>query len=158
MRAAEMEKVATTTLASEWTLLPADFRAVRVLEAGGKVLEYRTPWQFQKLIEQEQILSVPMFTIQDMQFRVYPFPSSTVVELTYYAKLDDLSSDYSTNWLLVKRPDVYVKAALAEARLFLHDDQRLVAAQAFVDKYIQESNRASGRIQYGAAPLAVRAA
>ncbi len=158
LRTPEMETVVSTTLTGEWTALPADFRAVRLFESNGKVLEYRTPWQLQKLVQVKAVPSVPVFTVQDMQFRVYPFPSSSTVELTYYAAIPALTNTSDTNWLLVKRPDVYLQAALAQARTFLHDDPRIAMAAAFVDKYIAESNRSARRIAIGAAPLAVRAA
>lgn len=158
LRAPEMETLVTTTITGEWTALPSDFRAMRLLEANGEVLEYRTPWQLQRLIQNDIRPSVAVFTIQRQQFRVYPFPTSTAVNLTYYAALPALSSDGASNWLLLKRPDVYLYAALSQARLFLHDDQRVIAAQAFTDKYIDEANRAARRIAIGSAPLAVRAA
>lgn len=158
LRTPEMETLVTTTLTGEWTALPSDFRAMKLLEAGGRVLEYRTPWQLQKLVEAQAYADPPVYTVQDMMFRVYPFPSNTTVELTYYAALPALSTDASANWLLVKRPDVYLHATLAQARLFLHDDERLVASQAFTDKFIAEANRSARNIAIGAAPLAVRAA
>jgi hypothetical protein len=157
LRAPEMETVALTTLTGEWTALPVDFRAIRLMEANGKVLEYRTPWQTQKLVEVAAIPGVPVYTIQDMQFRVYPFPTSTSVELTYYAAIAPLANDSDSNWLLAKRPDVYLYASLAHARMYLHDDARIAVAQAFTDKYIVEANRASRQIAIGSSPLAVRA-
>lgn len=158
LRTPEMETLVTTVLAGEWTALPADFRAMKLLESGGRVLEYRTPWQLQKLVESDAYSDPPVYTVQDMQFRVYPFPSNTTVELTYFSALPALSTDSSDNWLLVKRPDVYLHATLAAARLLLHDDPRVAAAQAFTDQFIAEANRASRNIAIGAAPLAVRAA
>ncbi len=158
LRTPEMETLSTTTLTGEWTALPTDFRAMRLLEAGGQILEYRTAWQLQRMIQNAARPHVPVFSIQDMMFRVYPFPSSSTVELTYYAALPALTTPTSTNWLLRKRPDVYLHAALAQARIFLHDDARIAMAQAFTDKYIAEANRAARHIAVGAAPLAVRAA
>jgi hypothetical protein len=156
LRTPEMETVASTTLTDEWTALPSDFREIRLMEAGGQVLEYVTPWQMQKLIERTARPHIPVYTIQDMQFRVYPFPTDTDVEITYYAALTSLSSDSDANWLLTKRPDVYLYAAMSHARMFLMDDARIVAAQAFTDKYIAEANRAAKRIALGSAPLAVK--
>lgn len=156
LRTPEMEAVVSATLTTEWTALPSDFRAMRLIESGGDVLEYRTPWQVQKLVEQNTVMTVPVYTIQDMQFRVYPFPSSSEVELTYYAALSSLIADTDTNWLLAKRPDVYLQASMANARLFLHDDPRLMTAQAYTDKFIAEQNRSARLIAVGGAPLAVR--
>jgi hypothetical protein len=158
LRTPEMETLSTTTLTGEWTALPIDFRAIRLLESGGEILEYRTAWQLQRMIQNAARPHAPVFSIQDMMFRVYPFPSSSTVELTYYAALPALSTPTSTNWLLLKRPDVYLHAALAQARLFLHDDERIAMAAAFTDKYIAEANRAARHIAVGAAPLAVRVA
>lgn len=157
LRTPEMEKVVTTTLTGEWTALPTDFRAMVLMEGGGEVYEYKTPWQLQKLVEAQANPDPAVYTIQDMQFRVYPFPSSTTVELTYVAALDALVNASDTNWLLTKRPDVYLMGVLAQARLFLHDDSRFGTAAAFVDKYIAEANRAARLIRVGSAPLAVRA-
>lgn len=158
LRVPDMETSTTVTLASDWTALPSDFRAVRMIEAEGKTLEYRTPWQLQKLVNAQSQLTTPVYTVQDLQYRVYPVAAGTVVTLLYYAALPELSSDTSTNWLLTRRPDVYLYAALAQARMYLHDDARVMAAQAFVDRYIVEANRAARTIAVGAAPLAVRAA
>ena len=155
LRTPEMETVASTTITGEWTALPVDFRAMRLIEAGGKVLEYLTPWQVQRQIEQAYVPLKPSYTIQDMQFRVYPFPTSTAVEVTYYAALEDFSTDASSNWLLNKRPDIYRMAAIAQARLFLHDDPRVLMAMQVVDKFIAEQNRSARQIAIGGAPLAV---
>lgn len=157
LRTPEMETVATTTLGGEWTALPTDFRSMVLLESGGDVYEYRTPWQLQKLVESQSNPRPPVYTIQDMQFRVYPFPSSSTAELTYYAALESLVDANDTNWLLTKRPDVYLAGVLAQARLFLHDDTRVITAMQMVDKYIVEANRAARLIRVGAGPLAVRA-
>ena len=158
LRVPDMEKVATTTISAEWTLLPLDFRAIRLFETGGQVLEYKTPWQLQKLIESGWRPTPGYYTIQDMQFRIYPTPSSAVVELTYYAALDPLVNGVDTNWLLQKRPDVYLQAALSFGWQLFQDDAKAAAALAYVDKYIAEANRAGRRMATGAAPLAIRAA
>lgn len=156
LRVPEMEKIATTAATSEYTALPTDFRSIILMEADGDVYEYRTPWQLQKLIESNAQPDPPVYTIQDMQFRVWPAPTSTNVDLTYYAALDALVSDSDTNWLLTKRPDVYLMGVLAQARLFLHDDNRFGTAAAFVDKYIAEANRSGRQIRVGSAPISIR--
>lgn len=156
LRTPEMETVVASTLSAEWTALPSDFRAIRLIEADGDVLEYRTPWQLQRMIQNALVPDVPYYTIQDMQFRVYPFPTSSAAEVTYYAALPALVNDSDSNWLLAKRPDVYLYAALAHARLFLHDDARVAIAQAFTEKYIAEANRAAKSIAIGSTPLTVQ--
>lgn len=158
LRVPDMETSVTATLAADWTALPSDFRAVRMFEVDGKTLEYRTPWQLQRLVIAKATPRTPVYTVQDLQYRLYPVATGTSVTLLYYAALPELSSDSSTNWLLTRRPDVYLYATLAQARMYLHDDARVLAAQAFVDRYIVEANRAARTIAAGAGPLAVRAA
>lgn len=158
LRTPEMETIASTTIAGIWTELPEDFRAIRLLEAGDKVLEYRTPWQIQRMVERSETPAVPYYTIQDMQFRIYPSSVGDVASLTYYASLTALVSSGDTNWLLTKRPDVYLQAALFYAWQYLHDEGRMKLCAAFVDKYIAETNRSARKIMIGSAPLAVRAA
>lgn len=158
LRTPEMEAVVSTTITSEWTQLPSDFRAMRVLEGDGNVLEYRTPWQIQRLVQTDATPDYPVYTIQDMQFRIYPFQSSLPVELTYYAALTPLVNGGDTNWLLQKRPDVYLHGALVHAWLYVQDREAATFSQAVVDKYMTEANRAARQISYGSSPLAVRVA
>jgi hypothetical protein len=157
LRTPEMETIASTTVTGDWTALPDDFRAIRLIEAGDKVLEYRTPWQVQRMVQRSATPPAAVYTIQDMQFRIYPSIAGTAADLTYYAALTPLVSAGDSNWLLLKRPDVYLQGALFYAWQYLHDEARMQLAGAFVDKYIAETNRSARKIMIGSAPLAVRA-
>jgi hypothetical protein len=158
LRTPEMEEIAQTTITGAWTALPSDFRAVRLVEADDAVLEYRTPWQVQRLIDASNNPIPPVYTIQDLSLRIHPAPTGSVVKLTYYAALDALVNSGDANWLLTKRPDVYLQASLFYGWQYVNDMQRMAAALAYVDKYIAEANRSARRIMIGSAPLAVRAA
>lgn len=158
LRTPEMEAIYTTTVTAEYTALPSDFRAVRLVMGNDKPIEFVTPFVMQRLAQNKANPSVPLYTIQDMQLRIYPLQSSMAVYMTYYGALTTLVNDVDTNWLLTKRPDVYLQAAIAQARLYLHDDERVMAAQAMTDKYIAEANRAARHIAIGASPLTIRVA
>lgn len=158
LRTPEMESIYTTTVTSEYSTLPSNIRAVRLLMANDKVVEYVTPFQLQRMAEIKSRPTKPVYTIQNMRLRMYPAQTSLPVALTCYVALTPFVLDADTNWLLTKRPDVYLHAALAQARVFLHDDERLMLAAQFTDKYIAEANRAARVIDDGSAPLTVRAA
>jgi len=158
LRTPEMEEIAATTVTGAWTALPSDLRAVRLVEVDDEVLEYRTPWQVQRLIDANSLPDPPVYTIQDLSLRVHPVPTGRVMDLTYYAALDAMSSAGDTNWLLTKRPDVYLQASLFYGWQYVNDTARMAQSLAYVDKYITEANRSAKRIMVGSAPLSVRAA
>lgn len=158
LRVPQMETIASTTLAAEWTALPEDFEAIRTIEADGKVLEYKTPFQLQRAIQLNQRPDPPIYSIQDMQFRVYPFPTATPVEIGYYATIPQMVNNTDTNWLLTKWPDVYLRACLLQAREFLHDDPRMQMMETYVNKFIRDANRAGKQAAVGSGPLAVKVA
>lgn len=54
-----------------------------------------------------------------------PAPDGTyTLEITYELELEALSDANTSNWLLTEGPDIYLFACLAEAELFLQEDQR----------------------------------
>ena len=156
LKTPEMEAIYTTTVADEeYIALPSDFRSVRLLMSENKPLEYLTPFELQEYARRTYRPPIPVYTIQDMQLRIYPLQTDLGVFLTYYAALPALVNDVDTNWLLTKRPDVYLHAAIAQARIYLHDDQRVLVAQQMTDKFIAEANRAAKRIAIGSSPLTI---
>lgn len=156
LKTPEMEAIYTTTVATEeYIALPDDFRSVRLLMAADKPLEYLTPFELQEYARRQYRPPIPVYTIQDMQLRIYPVQTDLEVFLTYYSALTPLINDTDTNWLLRKRPDVYLHAAIAQARIYLHDDQRVLIAQQMTDKFIAEANRAAKRIAIGSSPLTI---
>lgn len=65
---------------------------------------------------------------------LFPAPAdSTEFFLDYYAQLQTLSGNTSTNWVSTYHPDLYIYGMLKEAAVFLKDDARLAGwTQEFV--------------------------
>ncbi len=66
--------------------------------------------------------------------------TSADIELTYYQILPALSDANTSNWLLAKMPNLYLRAALMEAGIFLRDDALAAPMKALTDSYISTLN------------------
>lgn len=64
------------------------------------------------------------YSILENTFTAYAVRASSVV-LYYYSKIPALSDDAPTNWLLTKKPNIYLYATLMEAAPFMQDDNRI---------------------------------
>lgn len=82
------------------------------------------------------------FSITGNSLRVYPTITNDI-ELTYYAHFTAFSADEDTDWLLTKKPLVYMRACQMMAADFLKDDGEYAKYQSIVDRYIHELNSAS---------------
>lgn len=77
--------------------------------------------------------------------------------LRYRKKLDALSDNSTTNWLLTKHPDAYLAACLVEYFMFDQQEERAAVWQQRMNTAIQEINVTDARSQ-AVATLAVDAA
>ena len=101
LRVPQMESLVTTTVDGEWIELPEDFLAVRYIELStGERMRYVTPEEFADNVDRATAPTIPIYTIADMSFRIYPTQTSTDVEVLYWKRIADLVNDDDTNWLL----------------------------------------------------------
>lgn len=156
LRVPEMEAIANTTATSEYTALPIDFMEMRSLVGDDEVLEYRTPFELQRLIQREYNPSVPVYTIADMQIRVHPAPSNLALDVLYYAKIPDFAASNDTNWLLDKYPDAYVECVMVDLCKYVKDYAAAREHEAYVGKFIEDMNRRSRSLMHGTSPMTIR--
>ena len=78
---------------------------------------------------------------------VLPYTSADI-ELTYYQTLPALSDANTSNWLLAKMPNLYLRAALMEAGIFLRDEALAAPMKALTDSYISTLNNASDAARF----------
>jgi hypothetical protein len=88
------------------------------------------------------------YCMADAQFHLYPTPDADYdMELLYYAKVPELSSNITTNWLLEYAPDAYLYGSLLHSAPYLQEDARVnVWAQmygAVMQRLNQESEDAT---------------
>jgi len=98
------------------------------------------------------------YTVVGTQLSVYPTPPSTgiTVHITYTASLAALSNSNTTNWLLLKYPDLYLYGSLKHTAPYLRDDERIALWDALYQKAKEAALIANERAEFGATPLTIR--
>jgi hypothetical protein len=159
LRTHDMVKRATATVDDDYFVVPGDWRETVGL--------FRTndpePLEFVSIAKALELRrtfraggQAPRFyTHMDGKFFLIPAPSgSTEIELIYRGSVPALSGNDSTNWLLLKSPDLYLYGALSAAEPYLKNDERLPMWKALSDEILMkmqlESDRASfpqGKLQ-----------
>ncbi|MCP4276002.1 MAG: hypothetical protein GY779_06575, partial [Gammaproteobacteria bacterium] len=79
------------------------------------------------------------FSIEGNSLTVYPTITNDI-ELSYYTRLAPFSAESDTDWLLTKRPSVYLRACQMVASQRLLDDAAEDRHRAFVNDAIEELN------------------
>lgn len=128
LRHQKMVVRATATSDQEFVQLPSDWlEAINIHIVGG-----RQPMRFVTLdeadrINKQQIITQPSFySIMDESLEIVPAPGSNIeIEMIYYGKIPALSNQNTSNWLLVKAPDLYLYGSLVHAAPYLLDDPRV---------------------------------
>jgi len=154
----QMEALATATVTGEWTDLPDDFLGVRYIELdSGERMSYMTPEEFALYAETDITPSVPVYTIADMSFRIYPTQTSQGVSILYYQQIPALVNSSDTNWMLTSYPHAYIACALMYGFDYLHDEARSAKWEARTNAQIELIRRGSRRIAQGASTMAIKA-
>lgn len=159
LRSREMIVEDTITSVLGDVQLPADWlEAINLKIDGGK-----TPVRYITLDEADQITSEQLYTkptfytIVDDVIRLVPAPSQNEdIDVIYYSKIPSLSDVTTTNWLLLKAPDVYLYGALVHAAPFLLDDQRIGTFGQFYSQRVDALGQDSYRAIHSGSPLIAR--
>jgi len=135
-----MEASTTLNIVNGIASLPNDFRAAISMTLG--TVEYKaiTAADMRAMDQGGIRPTYPVYSIVNNQIKVYPAESSSPTFI-YAVRLPNLVADGDTNWVLQDYPDVYLMAALAEARKFVLDDTRLVQYEQMTIARIDELNR-----------------
>jgi hypothetical protein len=135
-----MEASTTLSVVNGIASLPNDFRAAISMTLG--TVEYKaiTAADMRAMDQGGIRPTYPVYSIVNNQIKLYPAESSSPTFI-YSVRLPNLVADGDTNWVLQDYPDVYLMAALAEARKFVLDDTRLVQYEQMTIARIAELNR-----------------
>lgn len=159
LRVPQMEVLASTTVDGEWTELPGNFLGIRHIETvDGDRLTYKTPEDFAAYAASLAAPTVPVYTVADMSFRMYPTPTDLDVELLYYEMIPALVNSGDTNWLLEQHPNAYLAASLVWGFRYLQDKDNATFWEAATQKQIALITRSGRRIGDGASTMSVRVA
>lgn len=161
LRCREMIVRATTTNDDEYVRLPLDFLESINLQ----LTDGQSPLRFVTLdeadiINKRQTYTAPTFySLMNGAIELVPPPATGVdveIEMVYYGKITALSDSNTSNWLLLKAPDVYLYGALVHAAPFLMDDQRISVFGSFYSQRIEALNDESQKSLHSGSPLVAR--
>ena len=153
------ERRSRANLVTQYTALPADYiEAIRFLittdgtswlkktsQAG--IMEYResgddTPGRPQ------------YYAITGGEIEVWPTPNASYeAELTYFAKIPQLTDAVTTNWLLEQFPDAYLYGSLIHAAPYLDEDGRAQIWSSLYNKAQDSINEESEKAKIDGAAL-----
>lgn len=143
LRLREMMTVSSLTPASGAITLPTDYlQYIRVVEKKSprRELKYVTPTYTDQQYADRASGSACDFTIIGSSLYMFPL-STTDHELTYYAKIPDLSDSATSNWLLAKHPSLYLHAGLMQVGMFVKDNDLFGRSAALVTNMIDGLNK-----------------
>lgn len=144
LRTRETSEITTASVSSEFTALPTDFLDVRALRItdGTNIYELlpESPETISQWKSWNNATAIPQFyTIQGAEFQVYPSPNATfTATLIYRQKVPALTVSNTSNWVLVKAPDLYLYGALLQAAPYLRDPEALASWTALFEQALSE--------------------
>ncbi len=129
----------TTTAGQETLALPADFLGVRVLAVTAeptRVLEFVDPnTLFMQYPSSAKGTPEKYTLVGTSTAYMRPIPDGAYpLRLIYTAALPALSSEQTSNWLLLNAPDLYIGAAMLELCIYLENDDRLQFWKMYYDE------------------------
>ena len=126
LRVRQMETIATLTPVDGVVSLPADYLEYRrVVDTGSprRDLRYIAPTLADQTYPDRQAGRAADFTIVGDSLYTFPLAGSDI-ELTYFAAVPALSDSNTTNWLLTKRPELYLRLTLAQGFQFIRNAEK----------------------------------
>lgn len=154
----EMETRSTASISTQYVELPSDWGGIRSFKLNTNpvtVLKFLPPDVFDSFYAGSDAGKPMAYTIIGGQFKFGPSPDSTyTAEALHFLKVPALSDSVTDNWLLLRRPDVYLNGALKYLQgyyLFDETGRALLHHQAMM-LGIDQIQKADRRRKYGAAP------
>lgn len=166
LRTEEMLERSTSTVTSQYILLPEDWiKARNVQRSDGWPLEYLTPVELDKYrweVAKGQVSTNQgpvYYSIIGEALELCPSPSAeapVTVEMLYYRRIPALSDTTPTNWLLRRCPDIYLYGSLVHTAPFLVDDARLPVWTGLFEGAVQEANAVAEQAKMSGPPMSRR--
>lgn len=159
IRSREMEAALSVAVTSGTASVPSDFVELKYAYIDGP---YRQPldirpshWLLQQF-PNTAASSTPLYIAVDgSQFKLAPRGSGTISGI-YYKRLTAISAS-GVNELFTNNPDLYLYATLAESKMFVMDESRVLLWEAKRDQLIKQVNDEAKASHYGS-NMAVRLA
>jgi hypothetical protein len=141
----------TDAAPAERVPLPVDFIELKTIALGEKREHSVRPVALLELLNVKrtaQPVGVPLIYAIDGGDLVFPWAPGVPLEITSYIRLPVLGQQNQTNVLLEEHPDAYLYGALAQAEMYLKNDERVTLWAALMRDVlaaIQEESRRAER-------------
>jgi hypothetical protein len=133
-------KDAAFSIAAQYVNHPSGILDAETLSIDDTPVLATDPENMDALFEQDDTTGQPQFYCHvGSQFRFYPAPDTTyTATLIYWAKVPNLTSGASSNWLSLAHPDVYFHGILAHAYQEYFDPENADVQAGLFDTAIQK--------------------
>lgn len=150
---------AQATSNQEYVQLPGDWlEAINIhIIDGAQPLSYVTLNEADRINKQQIVTQPSFYSIMDDALEIIPAPASNIdIEMIYYGKIPALSNQNTSNWLLVKAPDLYLYGSLVHAAPYLLDDQRVGLFANMYNSRLEALALESDKAVHSGGPLVAR--
>lgn len=159
LRHQKMVVRAQATSNQEYVQLPGDWlEAINIhIIDGAQPLSYVTLNEADRINKQQIVTQPSFYSIMDDALEIVPAPASNIdIEMIYYGKIPALSNQNTSNWLLVKAPDLYLYGSLVHAAPYLLDDQRVGLFANMYNSRLEALALESDKAVHSGGPLVAR--
>lgn len=159
LRHQKMVVRAQATSNQEYVQLPGDWlEAINIhIIDGAQPLSYVTLNEADRINKQQIVTQPSFYSIMDDALEIVPAPGSNIdIEMIYYGKIPALSNQNTSNWLLVKAPDLYLYGSLVHAAPYLLDDQRVGLFANMYNSRLEALALESDKAVHSGGPLVAR--
>jgi len=159
LRHQKMVVRAQATSNQEYVQLPGDWlEAINIhIVDGEQPLRFVTLDEADRINKQQIITQPSFYSIMDDALEIIPAPESNIdIEMIYYGKITSLSNQNTSNWLLVKAPDLYLYGSLVHASPYLLDDQRVGMFANMYNSRLESLALESDKAVHSGGPLVAR--
>lgn len=156
IRGVNQETRTTWTTSDETYALPSDFRKLRKIHIEGspdRALDEISP-QSAAYMFNGQTGTPRAYFIEGRTITFCPPPtSSTTFRVTYFTRIEPLTSENDSNWLLEEHADIYMFGTLLEAAIYIRDAEAISLCSEKLDQALAELQRMARTDRYGGGPL-----
>lgn len=156
VRSVNQELRGTWTISDESYNLPSDFRKLRKIAIEGspdrplrEISPQSAASQFSGTSGTPQAYYIEGRTITFAP----PPAAATDFAVTYWTRIDPLTSDNDSNWLLEEHADIYLFGTLLEAAVYIRDADAIALCSDKLDQAIAELQMMTRTDRWGAGPL-----
>ena len=153
LRDNELRAIATASTSSRFIALPDRFLKMRRLTLISGSLHYEIEYRGTESMPIQDSAGRPRYFTVTSQIEFDRVPDAAyTLEMSYFSRLQPLSTTNTTNDVLTNYPDLYLWGSLVQFALWTKDTEDLNVYQSKYDRAIELANKQERKGRYGTAP------